>query len=229
MIRPGRSLASTALALFLALPAAAEISGLREIPLDELVGEQLLASGFSLPDDAIIGIDAQLGVLSGVMLEAFSYDPATNIFSARLSDVAGGLTSVRGRIDITVPAVVPTRRLAAGEIVTASDLQETRLPLALAHENILREEMDVVGKEVRRTLTAGRPVADQSLIAPRLVRKGEKIEIAYDLDGMRLTATGKAMQDGAKGESVRILNTASNRMLSGTVVASGRVRIGPAP
>jgi flagella basal body P-ring formation protein FlgA len=42
---------------------------------------------------------------------------------------------------------------------------------------------------------------------------------------MRLTAQGRALQDGAKGEVVRVVNTKSNTTVSGVVVADGKVTV----
>lgn len=48
-----------------------------------------------------------------------------------------------------------------------------------------------------------------------------KIETPFIL----ITAQGKAQQDGAEGETVRVINTQSNRMVEGVVVAPGVVEI----
>jgi flagella basal body P-ring formation protein FlgA len=40
-----------------------------------------------------------------------------------------------------------------------------------------------------------------------------------------ITAQGKAQQDGAEGETVRVINTQSNRLVEGIVVAPGVVEI----
>ena len=43
---------------------------------------------------------------------------------------------------------------------------------------------------------------------------------------MTLSVQGKALQDAALGQTVRVVNTNSNRQLTGTVIDAGTVSIG---
>ncbi len=49
--------------------------------------------------------------------------------------------------------------------------------------------------------------------APLLVRKGDFVTMIYDTPAMRLTATGRALTNGSKGDSVRVLNTSTNKTI----------------
>jgi flagella basal body P-ring formation protein FlgA len=42
---------------------------------------------------------------------------------------------------------------------------------------------------------------------------------------MKLTAQGKALDDGAKGDTVRIHNSRSKNTVEGVVVGDGKVRV----
>lgn len=221
-----------AVAVF-AMPAAAEpaspiLDAVSVVPMSELLEEQLLGRGVVLPSDAVVELDEGSAHLSGIWFELLRNDPATGAFVGKISASDGSAEIVRGVASITVPSMVPSRRIGIGEIVSRSDLRQIWIPYSIVTPSLLRSEDDIVGKEVRRTLVAGRPVADQSVIPPRAVRKGEKVEIFHVLNGMRLTAPGKSMQEGAAGDIVRVLNTTSNRTVMAEVVSPGRVRIGPA-
>jgi len=48
-----------------------------------------------------------------------------------------------------------------------------------------------------------------------------KIETPY----ITVTAQGKAQQDGAEGETVRVINTQSNRVVEGVVTGPGTIEI----
>jgi flagella basal body P-ring formation protein FlgA len=43
--------------------------------------------------------------------------------------------------------------------------------------------------------------------------------------GLLLTAKGQALEDGAKGETIRIMNTQSNRTIEAVVTAAGTARV----
>jgi flagella basal body P-ring formation protein FlgA len=46
---------------------------------------------------------------------------------------------------------------------------------------------------------------------------------------MTLTAQGRASEDGAKGDTIRVLNMQSKKMIEGVVVGPDRVRVDLAP
>jgi flagella basal body P-ring formation protein FlgA len=59
----------------------------------------------------------------------------------------------------------------------------------------------------------------------RLVTRGALVTLKIETPYMQLTAQGRALQDGAEGETVRVNNTQSNRMVEGTVTGPGVVLI----
>ena len=61
--------------------------------------------------------------------------------------------------------------------------------------------------------------------APRLVTRGSLVTIKVETPYMMVTAQGRALQDGAMGDTVRVTNTQSNRTIEGIVASAGVVRI----
>ena len=47
--------------------------------------------------------------------------------------------------------------------------------------------------------------------------------IVLQAPGMTLTAQGKALEDGGRGEMIRVVNIQSNRTIDATVQAAGQV------
>ncbi|MBU6373961.1 MAG: flagellar basal body P-ring formation protein FlgA [Alphaproteobacteria bacterium] len=61
------------------------------------------------------------------------------------------------------------------------------------------------------------------------VRRGDTIALVYDAPGVRITATAKALSEGAPGETIRVQNTQSNRIVDARVASMGvATAIGPA-
>jgi flagella basal body P-ring formation protein FlgA len=76
----------------------------------------------------------------------------------------------------------------------------------------------------RATLPAaagGRTLADAA------VRRGETVTLIYQAPGLSLTMRTRALEDGAVGQSVRLLNTASNRTIDAVVTGPGAARATP--
>lgn len=77
---------------------------------------------------------------------------------------------------------------------------------------------------MRATLPAqsgGRTIADAA------VRRGETVTLVYAAPGLSLSLNARALEDGAVGDSVRFLNTASNRTIDAVVTGPGQARANP--
>lgn len=69
--------------------------------------------------------------------------------------------------------------------------------------------------------TGGRTIADAA------VRRGDTVNLVYDMPGMSLNMRARALEDGAIGQGVRLLNTASNRTIDAVVTGPGAARANP--
>ncbi|MEY8799563.1 flagellar basal body P-ring formation chaperone FlgA [Leisingera sp. XS_AS12] len=192
-----------------------------------LVEEQLLmASGQEIPQDGRIELRLPKGLPdSGLTLKDFSYDPRSGMFAARLIEADGSSTGFRGQAVIAVPAYVPVRRIPAGVILAENDLRMTEIAMMALPSGSLRNPEELIGKETRRILLQGRPVIEGSVTEPRIVNRGDAVTIVLSDGGLNLSAPGKALEDGAKGDEVRIVNLKSNATLTAEVISDGVVQV----
>lgn len=199
-----------------------------EFPLEDLVREQ--AEPFmnevpGLPEGAVLDIETgQPSSVSAEHLEQFRYDAESGRFSAVAVSREFGNFSLRGRAAISVPVMMPVRRIEAGEIVTDADLAPVMMPVSALNLHVLMTSREMVGKEVRRSLMAERPVVSQSLIAPLVVKRGAAVLISLSEGRLALTSPGKSLEDGGLGQVIRVQNTYSNKTLHALVVGDGHVR-----
>ena len=73
-------------------------------------------------------------------------------------------------------------------------------------------------------LQAGRPLRTADLMKPDLVQRNETVTLVYEVPGIMLTMRGKAIEGGAEGDVISVLNEQSKRTVQGTVIGPGRVR-----
>lgn len=71
------------------------------------------------------------------------------------------------------------------------------------------------------------PVAGSSTIADAAIRRGETVTLQYQAPGMSLVMRARALEDGAVGQSVRLLNTSSNRTIDAVVTGPGAATASP--
>jgi flagella basal body P-ring formation protein FlgA len=94
-----------------------------------------------------------------------------------------------------------------------------------------RAPEQVVGQRLRRPIGADMPVLLADLTAPALVEKNALVTLVLEAPGMQLAAQGRALEGGARGGLVPVMNLSSRAVVEGVVVGPGRVRValGTAP
>ena len=126
----------------------------------------------------------------------------------------------------TVEATVLARNVERNEILKSSDLMVERRPKAeVGSDPAVRDR--AVGMQARRQLRAGQAVRTADLIKPDLVQRDQSVTLIYEAPGIYLTMRGKALDNGAEGDVVTVMNLQSKRTLSGTVSGRGQVSITP--
>ncbi len=64
-------------------------------------------------------------------------------------------------------------------------------------------------------------------IADAAVRRGDFVNLVYEAPGMSLNMRARALEDGAIGQGIRLINTASNRTIDAVVTGPGTARANP--
>ena len=133
---------------------------------------------------------------------------------------------ISGRVIYKKSIPVLSRRLAGGTTIGESDLSWITMNEAQLNADMLTDASQLVGQELRHDQGEGEVLRSRDIIPPRLVTRGSLVTMKIETPLMLITSQGRAMQDGAKGEVVRVTNIQSNRVIEGTVEASGVIRIG---
>ncbi|MBU6462289.1 MAG: flagellar basal body P-ring formation protein FlgA [Bradyrhizobium sp.] len=124
----------------------------------------------------------------------------------------------------TVEAVVLTRDVQRNEILKSSDVITERRPKAEIGSDAAARDA-VVGMQMRRQLRAGQALRTTDLAKPDLVQRDDNVTLIYESTGLYLTIRGKALDSGAEGDIVSVLNLQSKRTISGVVIGRGQVAI----
>ena len=125
----------------------------------------------------------------------------------------------------TFEAAMLTRPIAAGIALKATDLKFVRRPKAEFAANIVTEATQAVGLAARQPLRPGQVLRQTDLTKPEVVTRNETVTITYEVPGITLSMRGKAMEAGAQGEIINVLNIHSKRTIQATVAGPGHVII----
>ena len=195
--------------------------------LDVLIEERARTDyGDALPDTGVFDITVKDSLsVDVVTLAEFWMDPQTGRFLANAVLSTGDVQRIGGLALVTVPVPVPARRLLPEEIVTETDLAVAYLPMGRVGNYVVTDPQQVVGKQVRRMLSSGRPIQSQSIIEPLVIDRGDRVDIFFNDGLLALTSPGRALSDAHMGQEVRIVNLVSNKTVTAVATANGTVEV----
>jgi flagellar basal body P-ring formation protein FlgA len=124
----------------------------------------------------------------------------------------------------TVEAAVLTRDVERNDLLKASDVILERRPKA-GVGNAAAARDRIIGMQTRRPLRAGQVLRTADLVKPDLVQRDQTVTLIFQSPGLYLTIRGKALDSGAEGDVVSVLNLQSKRTVSGVVIGRGQVSI----
>lgn len=119
--------------------------------------------------------------------------------------------------------VVAARTVRAQAILTAADLTvvDGQTPGAF------RRPAEAIGQEARVVLYAGRPVRTDAVGPPALVERNQIVPLLFRRGGLSIVTEGRALGRAGAGDRLRVMNLGSRNIVTGTVGADGRIRVGP--
>lgn len=174
-----------------------------------------------------------MAALVQIAIEQASLEPQAQRFAATIAIVVEGMPTARmrvaGRVVAMMPMLVAGRRMQAGDVVQEADVRVIRVPASRLRPGSAERADQVVGQALRRPAAAEQPLLMVDIQQPVVVDRGGIVTMLYDMPGLTLTAQGRAMDSGARGAVVSVMNTASRVVVEAQIIGPGRVRVTAAP
>ncbi|MEP4194555.1 MAG: flagellar basal body P-ring formation chaperone FlgA [Aliishimia sp.] len=117
--------------------------------------------------------------------------------------------------------VVTVKTVRANTLLTASDL--TIKPESVSGG--ISDVSLVIGMEARVVLYAGRPIKEEHLTEPAIVQRNEIVPLVFEQSGLSISTNGRALDRGAVGDMIRVMNLASRTTLFGKVLSNGAIDV----
>lgn len=122
---------------------------------------------------------------------------------------------------VQADTVVAARTIRANSIILPADLAISAAELS----NGFARVSDIVGQEARVILYAGRPILAGDIGPPAIVARNQIVRLQFTGAGLNITTEGRALERGAVGDRVRIMNLASRATLFGQVQDDGSIKV----
>lgn len=161
----------------------------------------------------------------------FTFNPQKDTFEATVSAPSSSNpvfeTTVSGSVERVVSLPVLKATLKNGEIIGKADIDFIDVMQKDVQRDYVLKEESLYGMTPRRMVMTGKPIRDMELENPQIVSRGGAVTLVYKDGPMTLSARGKSMQGGARGDLVRVINMNSNRSLEGIITAENEITVTP--
>ncbi|MCS2166929.1 flagellar basal body P-ring formation chaperone FlgA [Scandinavium manionii] len=132
--------------------------------------------------------------------------------------------SVPVHADLYVPVVMVNGVVERGEVLDESQLVLKSYNISNAHGDLLTRLDQVLGLTSKRTLRPGKPVIASQLEMPELVKRDQSVMLQSQLGGITAQTAAIAMKNGRKGDTIKVRNESSQRIVSAIVIDQGVVK-----
>jgi flagellar basal body P-ring formation protein FlgA len=223
------------------VPEVAVTRASRTISIEEMTRVLTLAiirqNGLSPDADLQVTFDASMrpaqiepGLTGPLQVTRLAWSAGSGRFDASFG-VEGSTVLARtpvragGTALETVSVPVYARAVNRGETLRDADIVMDRQPRSQLQGTSVAALADAIGQAVRRSVRQGQVVATGDLTKPQIIARNEAVTLVYEVPNMVLSVRAKALEAGAEGDSVSVLNIQSNRVVQATITGPGRVSV----
>jgi flagella basal body P-ring formation protein FlgA len=180
-----------------------------------------------------IDIPENLQLPLGQLALTFECAPRTDFsrpFYLNTGFIVDGQTVTQAfyRTELTISQSVPlaARELAPTDKIGSADIrwEKRRLPSTL--RTPVRDAVFFEGKRPRQRIPRGKLLTEDLFVPFAVVKRGDRVVLLFQEAKLRITAPGKSLASGSKGERIRVINLDSKKELLAEVLDEKTVRVG---
>ena len=116
-------------------------------------------------------------------------------------------------VDVQQTFYVTKNLLRPGHIIELDDLEVVKESLNGKPKTIVTSKDDLIGKEVAYIIQKGAFISKWMVKISPLVRKGDRITIKLENHAVNITFDGKALEDGGKGDRIKVQSEKTRTLL----------------
>lgn len=132
---------------------------------------------------------------------------------------------VAAHIDGQVNALVARHPITRGTVINSSNLEFVARRYSQLNHGYYESDKLLINMEAKRNIKAGQILTPALVKAQKLVLRGQHITIVAQNKGINLSVKGKALMDGKKGQTIKVRNLSSKKLIFARVVSPGIVKV----
>ena len=129
------------------------------------------------------------------------------------------------RIELFDDVATSTIPLLRGQGLALEHVTMRKRDITDLHQGYFRDQKMLLDLQAKRNLGAGTILSSANLQPRTLVKSGQRVTLVLDLKGLRIKTNGLALQSGRQGQTIKVRNSRSQRIVEGVIAANGQVRV----
>ena len=204
-------------------PAAAQLKRLADLPVSNAIqGSLALSSLNSITSSSPNATTSSASDAVNSHLAETAQPVNSSIPQKNLPQEKG--VSPSDELFVEVPVLA--HLIPIDHIINADDIHFIQVPSRqISRKTVLKIE-DLLGNHVRPSAARpDRPLKRSDLQRPQLIKRGQTVALRVHQGALQIESMAKALENGEKGQNIRLLNTQSNRAIHATVTGLGQAEI----
>ncbi|PCJ50644.1 MAG: flagella basal body P-ring formation protein FlgA [Gammaproteobacteria bacterium] len=126
------------------------------------------------------------------------------------------------KISIFEKAIVSIRKMTRGDIIAQNDISLTEVDTSRVRGRSFVDYKELVGTKLKTSLKANQVISSTAIC---LICKGDAVAIRSNNSSVSVSVAGIALNDGGKGDKIRVQNNSSRRIVDATITKIGVVSV----
>lgn len=166
-----------------------------------------------------------------VELHALDYDARQMTWYGEVrfydGDTLANSLPIEGRYENLIAIPVLNKRLHRTDIIEDGDIAWEHVAEHRLRKDTILSAEELLGFSPRRVISENRAIRNGEVEQPKIVQKGDLMQIRFITANMEIRTIGQAMDDGAKGDMIRIRNSESDIVVHATIMQGGMAEVKP--
>ncbi|ETX10432.1 flagellar protein [Marinomonas ushuaiensis DSM 15871] len=126
---------------------------------------------------------------------------------------------------IMIPAIKTINPINRGQVISRSNTDVGEVDLSTLRGQVFTQKNPPYGLIASRNLRINTFITESLTNQPTLVKKGDLVLITASSESITVRMNGVALENGAKGQQIRVQNTSSERIIYAKVVSNSEVLV----
>lgn len=137
--------------------------------------------------------------------------------------IKGWPVKVSSDLQVFLPVIISVGVIDRGATINANSVKQAEQEITRTPRGFYHSIEEVTGMSAKRRIRPNQMLSPDLIDQPQAVKRGEKVQIIANQDGIKAAMAGEALEKGGVGDVIRVKNISSGKTIEAKVVESGVV------